>query len=148
MRRPASPRTGPLVEGTRPQHRSDSAPTSRRRVRVAQGVVVAGRVTTFTTRGARTTTRTTSRPSVADAGWPAVDAALLAVDEVEAAVQVDGKVRARVRVPADVDHAVLRDLALATSGVARATSEREVVRVVVRAPRVVNVVTRPATTTR
>ena len=86
-------------------------------------------------------------PSVADAGWPPVDPALLAVDEVEAAVQVDGKVRARVRVPADVDDAVLRDLALATSGVARATSEREVVRVVVRAPRVVNVVTRPATTT-
>ena len=84
-------------------------------------------------------------PSVAEATWPAVDPALLVADEVEAAVQVDGKVRARVRVPADVDEHTLHDLALATGGVARATAGREVVRVVVRAPHVVNVVTRAAT---
>jgi len=82
--------------------------------------------------------------SVADASWPVVDPGLLAADEVEAAVQVDGKVRARVRVPADVDERALEDLALATTGVARATAGREVVRVVVRAPHVVNVVTRAA----
>lgn len=84
-------------------------------------------------------------PSVADATWPVVDPGLLSADEVEAAVQVDGKVRDRVRVPADVDERALHDLALATTGVARATAGREVVRVVVRAPHVVNVVTRAAT---
>jgi leucyl-tRNA synthetase len=84
-------------------------------------------------------------PSVAEATWPVVDPALLVADEVEAAVQVDGKVRDRVLVPADVDERTLRDLALATTGVARATAGREVVRVVVRAPHLVNVVTRAAT---
>lgn len=84
-------------------------------------------------------------PSVADATWPVVDPGLLSADEVEAAVQVDGKVRDRVRVPADVDERALHDLALATTGVTRATEGREVVRVVVRAPHVVNVVTRAAT---
>jgi leucyl-tRNA synthetase len=84
-------------------------------------------------------------PSVAEATWPVVDPALLVADEVEAAVQVDGKVRDRVRVPADVDERTLHDLALATAGVARATDGREVVRVVVRAPHVVNVVTRAPT---
>jgi len=83
-------------------------------------------------------------PSVADATWPVVDPALLVADEVEAVVQVDGKVRDRVRVPADVGERALHDLALATTGVARATAGREVVRVVVRAPHVVNVVTRAA----
>jgi leucyl-tRNA synthetase len=82
-------------------------------------------------------------PSVAEATWPVVDPGLLAADEVEAAVQVDGKVRGRVRVRADVDERALHDLALATPGVARATAGREVVRVVVRAPHMVNVVTRP-----
>ena len=84
-------------------------------------------------------------PSVAEAGWPAVDPALLVVDEVVAAVQVDGKVRDRVRVAADVDERTLHDLALATAGANRATAGRHVVRVVVRPPHLVNVVTRPST---
>lgn len=81
-------------------------------------------------------------PSVADAGWPHVDTALLVDDTVEAVVQVDGKVRGRVVVPADVDDATLHDRALALPVVARATAGRAVVRVVVRAPGLVNVVTR------
>ncbi|WP_069385299.1 leucine--tRNA ligase [Cellulosimicrobium cellulans] len=81
-------------------------------------------------------------PSVADAGWPRVDPTLLVDDTVEAVVQVDGRVRGRVVVPADVDDATLRDRALALPGVSRAARGREVVRVVVRAPRLVNVVTR------
>jgi len=81
-------------------------------------------------------------PSVAHAGWPVVDPALLVDDTVEAVVQVDGKVRGRVTVPADVDEATLREAALAVPGARRALDGREVARVVVRAPRLVNVVTR------
>ncbi len=84
-------------------------------------------------------------PSVTEADWPTVDPALLVVDEVVAAVQVDGKVRDRVRVAADVDERTLHDLALATAGAARATAGRHVVRVVVRPPHLVNVVARPST---
>ncbi len=81
-------------------------------------------------------------PSVAEAAWPEVDAALLVEDTVEAVVQVDGRVRDRLTLPADVDADTLREAALATAGAVRATTGREVVRVVVRPPRVVNVVTR------
>ncbi|AEG45488.1 leucine--tRNA ligase [Isoptericola variabilis] len=81
-------------------------------------------------------------PSVAEAAWPAVDPELLDEETVEAVVQVDGRVRDRVTVPADVDADALRAAALATPGVARATAGRDVVRVVVRLPRIVNVVTR------
>jgi leucyl-tRNA synthetase len=80
-------------------------------------------------------------PSVADATWPAVDATLLVDDTIEAVVQVDGKVRGRVVVPADVDDTTLRARALAVPGTARAIAGRDVVRVVVRRPRLVNVVT-------
>ncbi len=80
-------------------------------------------------------------PSVADATWPAVDATLLVDDTAEAVVQVDGKVRGRVVVPADVDDATLRARALALPGTARATAGRDVVRVVVRRPHLVNIVT-------
>lgn len=81
-------------------------------------------------------------PSVAEAGWPQVDEALIGDDVVVAVVQVDGRVRDRVCVPADVGPDALRAAALATGGVRRTTAGRDVVRVVVRPPRVVNVVTR------
>ena len=82
-------------------------------------------------------------PSVAAARWPAVDAALLGDDVVEAVVQVDGRVRDRLTVPSGIGEDALRAAALATAGVLRTTAGRDVVRVVVRPPRVVNVVTRP-----
>lgn len=81
-------------------------------------------------------------PSVAVAGWPPVDPALLTESTVEAVVQVDGRVRDRVTVDASVGEDVLRETALGREAVRRAVAGRPVVRVVVRAPRVVNVVTR------
>ncbi|WP_435736459.1 class I tRNA ligase family protein [Cellulosimicrobium sp. PMB13] len=84
-------------------------------------------------------------PSVAEAAWPDVDPSLLVDVTVEAVVQVDGKVRGRLTIAADVDEATLRERALATPGVSRATRGRDVVRVVVRPPHLVNVVTRAST---
>ncbi|MEU4365077.1 class I tRNA ligase family protein [Promicromonospora sp. NPDC023987] len=77
---------------------------------------------------------------VAAQPWPAVDPALLVTTEVEAVVQVDGKVRDRLSVPADVAAADLERNALARPAVTRAVGERMVRRVVVRPPHLVNVV--------
>jgi leucyl-tRNA synthetase len=77
---------------------------------------------------------------VAAQPWPAVDPALLVTTEVEAVVQVDGKVRDRLTVPADVAAADLERAALARPAVARAVGDQAVRRVVVRPPRLVNVV--------
>jgi leucyl-tRNA synthetase len=79
-------------------------------------------------------------PSVALAGWPAADPALLVEDMVTAVVQVAGKVRDRLEVPPGIGEDELRELALATPGVARALDGRPVQKVIVRAPRLVNVV--------
>ena len=77
---------------------------------------------------------------VAAQPWPAVDPALLVTTEVEAVVQVDGKVRDRLLVPADVAAADLERAALARPAVTRAVGDRAVRRVVVRPPHLVNVV--------
>jgi leucyl-tRNA synthetase len=79
-------------------------------------------------------------PSVARASWPAADPALLVQETVTCVVQVNGKVRDRLEVSPDITEAELLDLALATSGVARAMTGLSVKRLVARPPKLVNIV--------
>ncbi|MGH3346102.1 MAG: class I tRNA ligase family protein, partial [Nocardioides sp.] len=79
-------------------------------------------------------------PTVADAGWPAVDESLLVEDSVTCVVQVKGKVRARLEVSPDVAEADLEAAALADPGVQRAIDGATVRKVIVRAPKLVNIV--------
>ena len=80
------------------------------------------------------------QPSVARAGWPEVDEALLVEDSVTAIVQVQGKVRARLDVPPTITDADLEATAMADPAVVRAIDGLEVRRVIVRAPKLVNIV--------
>jgi leucyl-tRNA synthetase len=80
------------------------------------------------------------RPTVAAAGWPEVDEALLVEDSVTCVVQVKGKVRARLEVAPDVTEADLEAAAMADEGVRRAIDGATVRRVIVRAPKLVNIV--------
>ena len=77
---------------------------------------------------------------MAKAGWPQVDPALLVDDTVTCVVQVAGKVRDRLEVARDIDDDTLRDLALASEGVVKALDGRDVRTVIVRAPKLVNIV--------
>jgi leucyl-tRNA synthetase len=79
-------------------------------------------------------------PSVARASWPAADPALLVEDMVTCVVQVDGKVRDRVEVATSAGENELRELALAAPGVERALAGRAVRTVIVRPPKLVNIV--------
>ena len=79
-------------------------------------------------------------PTVARAGWPVVDEALLVEDAVTAVVQVQGKVKARLEVAPDISGADLEAAALADPAVQRAIDGREVRKVVVRAPKLVSIV--------
>ncbi len=79
-------------------------------------------------------------PTVARAGWPVVDPALLVEDTVTAVVQVKGKVKARLEVAPDIAEADLEALALADADVQRAIGDAPVRKVIVRAPKLVNVV--------
>ncbi len=78
--------------------------------------------------------------SVANAGWPTHDDALLVEDTVTAVVQVQGKVRDRLEVSPDISEEDLRELALASENVQRALDGRALRTVIVRAPKLVNIV--------
>jgi leucyl-tRNA synthetase len=81
--------------------------------------------------------------SVARAAWPAADPALLVQETVTCVVQVNGKVRDRLEVPPAITEDELREQALATPGVARALEGLGgIQRVIVRPPKLVNIVAR------
>jgi leucyl-tRNA synthetase len=79
-------------------------------------------------------------PSVALAGWPVLDPSLLVEETVTCVVQVAGKVRDRLEVPPGIGTDELRELALAAPGVRRTLAGRGVRTVIVRPPKLVNVV--------
>jgi leucyl-tRNA synthetase len=80
------------------------------------------------------------QPTIALVPWPLADPALLVEESVTCVVQVAGKVRDRLEVSPDVTEDELREQALASEAVQRALEGRAVRTVVVRAPRLVNVV--------
>jgi leucyl-tRNA synthetase len=75
-----------------------------------------------------------------DAGWPAVDEAALVQDEIELVLQVLGKTRGSVRVPAGADKAAIEAIALASPEAVRWMEGRPAKKVVVVPGRLVNVV--------
>jgi leucyl-tRNA synthetase len=80
-------------------------------------------------------------PSVALHGWRKADPTLLVEESVTAIVQVDGKVRDRIEVPPTISADELERLATASDLVKRSVGSRTIARVVVRAPKVVNIAT-------
>jgi len=81
-------------------------------------------------------------PTVANAGWRKADPALLVEESVTAIVQVDGKLRDKFTVSPKIAADELEKLARSSELVTRAIGDREIVNVIVRAPRVVNIATR------
>ena len=86
------------------------------------------------------TTHEGMRVSLANEPWPAVDPTKLVDDEVEMPVQIQGKIKARLMVPAKADAASIEALALAHADVVAAIAGRAVKKVVVVPGRMVNIV--------
>ena len=78
--------------------------------------------------------------SVHGSSWPTADPALLVDDLVTCVVQVAGKVRDRLQVPPDIGDDELRALALASDAVIASLAGGAIRTVIVRAPKLVNVV--------
>ncbi|MBR7828665.1 leucine--tRNA ligase [Actinospica sp. MGRD01-02] len=72
--------------------------------------------------------------------YPVADPRYLVADEVTCVVQVQGKVRDKIQVAPDISEDALKELALATDGAQRALDGRAVRTVIVRAPKLVNIV--------
>jgi leucyl-tRNA synthetase len=79
-------------------------------------------------------------PSVGLVTWRSADPALLVEDKITAVVQVGGKVRAQLEVSARIGEAELEALARADERVIRSIGDKEIVKVVVRAPKIVSFV--------
>jgi leucyl-tRNA synthetase len=77
---------------------------------------------------------------VAVAPWPAADPAAMAVDEIEIPVQVNGKVRGHVTVPAGAPEAALREAALADPKVRESLQGKTPKKIVVVPNKLVNIV--------
>jgi leucyl-tRNA synthetase len=78
--------------------------------------------------------------SLLDTPWPVADSAALVRDELNIVVQVNGKKRAELAVPADLDTASVEAAALADPQVARHLEGLTVRKVVVIPGRLVNIV--------
>ncbi|MDR0488959.1 MAG: leucine--tRNA ligase [Propionibacteriaceae bacterium] len=79
-------------------------------------------------------------PSVAQTNWPQPDVNLKTALSVTMAVQVQGKVRAKIEVPASISEAEAEELALADENVQKFLAGRPVAKVIVRAPKMVSIV--------
>jgi leucyl-tRNA synthetase len=76
------------------------------------------------------------------APWPKYDAALAALDEIEIPVQINGKLRSRIVVPADASEDLIRERALADEKVKMAIAGKQIVKVIVVPSKLVNIVVR------
>ena len=75
-----------------------------------------------------------------DERWPEPDAAALVKDTIEIVAQVNGKLRARISVPAAADEALVREAALADPGVAKFVAGQPVRKLIYVPGKLVNVV--------
>jgi len=75
-----------------------------------------------------------------DAPWPVVDEAALVQDEIELVLQISGKLRGALRVPAAADRAAIEAAALASAEFAKFSEGKPAKKVIVVPGRLVNVV--------
>jgi leucyl-tRNA synthetase len=78
--------------------------------------------------------------ALVDATWPAVDDSALGRSEVEIVVQVNGRLRARVVMPAGADREAIEAAALAEANVQKFIDGKAIRKVVVVPDKLVNVV--------
>ncbi len=77
---------------------------------------------------------------LADTSWPKADAALLENDTVTIGVQINGKLRATIQLPANADKETAEKLAMADDNVIRTLEGQTVKKVIVVPGRIVNIV--------
>ena len=75
-----------------------------------------------------------------DGPWPDFDESALVSDSIELSVQVNGKMRARIEVPADADKESVEKIALASENIQRNIEGKSIKRVIVVPGRLVNIV--------
>ena len=78
--------------------------------------------------------------AIINESWPQVDSGALEQDEVQIIVQVNGKLRAKITLPANSDKQLIETSALTDTNVAKFTQDLEIVKVIVIPNKLVNIV--------
>ncbi len=78
--------------------------------------------------------------SVIDQAWPVADEAAMVKDEIQIIIQVNGKLRARIEVPADATREQIEQIAIADANVQRFTQDKTLVKIIVVPGKLVNMV--------
>jgi leucyl-tRNA synthetase len=80
------------------------------------------------------------KPGIALAGWPTVDPALLIDDEVEAVIQINGKIKDRMKVSPNISESDFEAAALALPSISAELAGATPKKVIARPPKLVNIV--------
>jgi leucyl-tRNA synthetase len=78
--------------------------------------------------------------SIFNQSYPAFDAAALIKDEVEIAIQINGKIKARINVPSDLNEDGIKETSLSNEDVVKALEGKSVAKIIVIKGRLVNIV--------
>ncbi|MEG0548134.1 MAG: class I tRNA ligase family protein, partial [Coprobacillus sp.] len=81
--------------------------------------------------------------SIAYQTWPTYDESMLVLSTVEMAIQVNGKLRAKITVNKDEDDEVVKATALSQENVKTHTDGMNIVKVIVVKNKIVNIVVKP-----
>jgi len=85
-------------------------------------------------------TKIGSNGYIAVASWPTFDSALLVEDELELPVQIMGKVRGRVTVPADASDEVVKKAAIEDSNISALLENLTIRKVIIVPNKIINIV--------
>jgi leucyl-tRNA synthetase len=80
------------------------------------------------------------QPTVALAPWPPVDPKLLVEDSVQCVIQVNGKIKERLEISPNITEDEMRELAMSQASVIEAIAGQNIKVVVVKPPKLVNIV--------
>lgn len=78
--------------------------------------------------------------SIAYTSWPTYDESMLVLSTVEMAVQINGKLRAKITVNKDEDDEVVKEIALSQDNVKTHTEGKNIVKIIVVKNKIVNIV--------
>ncbi|SMP08689.1 leucyl-tRNA synthetase [Desulfurobacterium pacificum] len=77
---------------------------------------------------------------LSETSWPQVDKSALKVDEIEIPVQINGKVRDKITIPADADENTVKEIALSSEKVRKYTEGKEIKKFIYVPGRLANIV--------
>lgn len=73
--------------------------------------------------------------------WPKVNAAALKIDQIELVVQINGKLRTRIKVPNNANEKLIQDTAISDMKVQQTIANKEIKKIITVPGRLVNIVT-------